>query len=500
MSNYSETKNEVRNYIKARTPLIIIESGERERVQRMLTAVSSELSTQMYYYTDTKQVTVLGSGSPAMDAHGDPLAFMTEFFKKRRKTVFVFGDVKKISEDSFYTREIVNILYLAKESESTVVLITSDKVIQSIAAFGMIAKLDLPDDEERCEQIKAFAGSYEARFPVEWDESDISRSTALLRGFTEIQIENILSNEIVSAGGLFKKNIHKLTGQKEKLYAPVGAVKNVHINKNSIKVQGLDNLKKWLQKKKQIFFSSDEQLERFGINAPKGILLTGVPGCGKSFSAKMVASEWELPLLRFDIGSVYDKWMGESERKMKEALQYIDNVSPCVLWVDEIEKLLASSDGSNDTSKRILGQFLFWLQESESRVFLVATANDVRSLPSELFRKGRFSEVFFVDLPGAEDRKAAIESFCKRCLHAKLSEQQLSYLVEISKGFSYAEIEYAVKEAAEELMLCGEEKFNLDAIIKRFLTVVPIEKRSMETVKELRQWGSERAVPAHKIG
>ena len=150
MSNYSETKNEVRNYIKARTPLIIIESGERERVQRMLTAVSSELSTQMYYYTDTKQVTVLGSGSPAMDAHGDPLAFMTEFFKKRRKTVFVFGDVKKISEDSFYTREIVNILYLAKESESMVVLITSDKVIQSIAAFGMIAKLDLPDDEERC--------------------------------------------------------------------------------------------------------------------------------------------------------------------------------------------------------------------------------------------------------------------------------------------------------------------------------------------------------------
>ena len=210
--------------------------------------------------------------------------------------------------------------------------------------------------------------------------------------------------------------------------------------------------------------------------------------------------KWLPVNFRFDIGSVYDKWMGESERKMKEALEYIDNVSPCVLWVDEIEKLLSSSDSGNDTSKRILGQFLFWLQESKSRVFLVATANDVRSLPSELFRKGRFSEVFFVDLPGEEDRKAAIESYCKRCLHAKLNEQQLSFLAEVSKGFSYAEIEYAVKEAAEELMIYGKENFSLDAITKRFLSVVPIEKRNMETVEELRKWGSERAVPADKIG
>lgn len=499
MSNYSETKQELRNYIKAGTPLIIIQSGERERVERMLCAVSSELLTQMYYYTDTRQVTVLGSGGAPMDAHGDPLAFMTDFFKRKRKTVFVFGDVKKISEDSFYTREIVNILYLAKEAQSTVILITNDKVIQSIAAFGMIARLDLPDDEERLEQIRVFAKSYEARFPIDWDDSDFYRAAALLRGFTEIQIENILSNEIVSWGGLYKSNIHKLTSQKQKLYSPSGAVQSIRTTQN-ISAHGLENLKQWLDEKRKVFFSSDEQLQKFGIESPKGILLTGIPGCGKSFSAKMVASQWELPLLRFDIGSVYDKWMGESERKMREALEYIDNVSPCVLWVDEIEKLLASSDGSNDTSKRILGQFLFWLQESKSRVFLVATANDVTNLPSELFRKGRFSEVFFVDLPDEQDRKTAIDAFCRRCLHVNLNEEQLQGLADISKGYSYSEIEYAVKEAAEQLMLYGAEKFSLEVIRQKFLTVVPIEKRNMETVTYLRKWGSERAVPAHKIG
>ena len=188
--------------------------------------------------------------------------------------------------------------------------------------------------------------------------------------------------------------------------------------------------------------------------------------------------------------------MGESERKMQEALEFIDNVSPCVLWVDEIEKALAVSDGGNDTSKRILGQFLFWLQESRSRVFMVATANDVTKLPPELFRKGRFSEIFFIDLPDSDERRSAIELYSRKCLHLKLKQAQLEELVNISEGFSYAEIEYAVKEAAQYLLINGTESMSIKIIKDYFAKVVPIERRDKEKVSRIRLWGIERAVPA----
>jgi SpoVK/Ycf46/Vps4 family AAA+-type ATPase len=198
-----------------------------------------------------------------------------------------------------------------------------------------------------------------------------------------------------------------------------------------LKVSGLEALKKWLDSKKTIFFASDDALQERDLTTPKGILLAGVPGCGKSLSAKMVAKEWELPLFRFDIGTVYDKWVGESEKKMKEALQFIDNVSPCVVWVDEIEKALSVSNSGNDTGNRVLGQFLFWLQESKSRVFLVATANDISLLPFELFRKGRFSEIFFIDLPNAAERKAAISQYADKSLHIRFSDIDMKELVNV---------------------------------------------------------------------
>ena len=211
----------------------------------------------------------------------------------------------------------------------------------------------------------------------------------------------------------------------------------------------------------------------------------------------MIAREWELPLYRFDIGSVYDKWMGESERKMTEALSFIDNVSPCVLWIDEIEKVLSVSEGESGTSQRILGQFLFWLQESTSRVFLVATANDVMKLPSELFRKGRFSEVFFVDLPSDEERRTVIRQYAEQCLHRQFPDAQMEELVRLSQGFSFSEIEYAIKEAAQRLLISGDDGLTAETVRDIFRTIIPIEKRSPETVARIKQWGSERAIPAN---
>ena len=212
----------------------------------------------------------------------------------------------------------------------------------------------------------------------------------------------------------------------------------------------------------------------------------------------MVAKEWQLPLFRFDIGDVYDKWVGESERKMREALTFIDNVAPCIVWIDEIEKALSVSDSGNDTGKRVLGQFLFWLQESSSRVFLVATANDVQKLPPELFRKGRFSEMFFLNLPNREERKEAIREYTSRCLRRRIQEEEFELYVSASEGFSYADIEYVIKEAAEAELLYGENAVDKTKIIDLFHRVLPYERTNPESVEKIREWGRNRAIAASK--
>ena len=497
MGNYNSAKAEIKNYICARTPLIIVNSPERERAERILKEIAAELNISISYYTDAKQVCTI-NGDITKDVDHDPLQFIASSFKKNRNSTFAFGDVKRIGEDNAYSREMLNILYLARETNCTLILITADSVWARLAQFGMLTTLDYPDIEERIHQIEEFVKRFQSRFTIDWDDCDIQMAATLMCGFTEIQIENILSTTLISNRCMNRSHLSQLTEQKSKLFAAVPCIQTVQVDSN-LSVSGLDALKDWLKSKRGVFFASDAALKERDLSTPKGILLAGVPGCGKSLSAKMVAKEWNLPLFRFDIGSVYDKWVGESEKKMKEALQFIDHVSPCVVWIDEIEKALSVSDSGNDTGKRVLGQFLFWLQESQNRVFLVATANDVSQLPSELFRKGRFSEIFFIDLPNGEERKAAVVQYVGRSLHVQLSERELDELVTVSDGFSYSDIEYAVKDVAQLALIQGQSAVTQQALLNSFEHVVPISKASPDMVERIRKWGSERAVAASNV-
>lgn len=494
MGNYNSTKAEVKDYICARTPLIIIDSSERERVERMLKGITRELNINIGYYTDAKQVCSL-NGNATKDVDSDPLQFIASYFKKNRNATFAFGDVKHIGDDNVYSRELLNILYLAKEMNCTLILITADRVWSRLAQFGMLTTLDYPDMAERTAQIDSFITQFRGKYPIEWDTDDIRMAATLLRGFSEIQIENILSTALASKKRLGREHLSELTGQKSRLYSAVSSIQMVHVDRD-LAVSGLDRLKEWLDAKKNIFFAPDAALRERDLTTPKGILLAGVPGCGKSLSAKMVAKEWKLPLFRFDIGTIYDKWVGESEKKMKEALQFIDNVSPCVVWVDEIEKALSVADSGNDTGKRVLGQFLFWLQESQSRVFLVATANDISALPFELFRKGRFSEIFFIDLPNAAERKAAITQYAGRSLHIQIPDGDMNDMLQVSEGFSYSDIEYAIKDVAQLALIRGQSVITKKLLMETFEKIVPISQNNPDMVARIRKWGSERAVAA----
>ena len=497
MSNYSGIKQEIKNYLMARVPLIIVDTSERERVERILRELASELSAEISYYTDARQVERLGRSGGQIDVDNDPLTFVAGEFRKKRGCIFALGDVRRVGDDCTYSRELLNALYLAQESGCTLILITPDPVWQRLAQFGMVTRLELPDLEERTALIRRFVHAYQGRFRVEWEDGDVEKAAALLRGFSEIQIENILAATLVAHRGLSKTQVSQLTRQKSRLYASVPAIEEIHVPEN-LRVSGLENLKEWLTEKQRVFFAPDEALSARGLQTPKGILLAGVPGCGKSLSAKMTAKIWSLPLFRFDIGSVYDKWVGESEKKMRQALRFLDNVAPCVVWIDEIEKGLSISDGGNDTGRRVLGQFLFWLQESGSRVFLVATANDISALPPELFRKGRFSQTFFVDLPNDDERRDVIGQYCVQSLHWQPQKTDMERLIRCTEGFSYADIEYAIKDLAQQALLHGDQVATMDNLLAKLSSIVPFAGTNPDALEAIRRWGHERAVPASR--
>ena len=491
--NFTETKKALRDYIAAGIPLITVQSAERHRPVRIVSELAEECALDMFLYTDSRQVVHLGPDRRMpVDVHSDPLPYVNDLFQKSKHCVFVLGDTHKIDSDGAYTRELLSAVYLAKETGNTIVTVAAEPVWQRLSRFGLCLHLDLPDHRERRALVDDFRARHATK--VSWSERDCERMATLVRGLAEAQVLNLLEATLVSQGKLGSADVFSVASQKEMLFAAVPNVDPVAC-KPGLEVAGLNTLKSWLDRKREVFFASGDTLAEYGLSTPKGVLLVGVPGCGKSFSAKMIASRWELPLLRFDMGSVYAKYVGETEQRMQEALDYIGNVAPCVLWIDEIEKALASSSDESDVGKRVLGQFLFWLQESQAKVFMVATANDVSKLPPELFRKGRFSEVFFVDLPNRAERAEALRHYCQRALHAEYPDEDIDVLVTATKGFSYSDIEQSIMDYAELVAFGHASVPDVVQLAAHFDKVVSISEAN-EGIAQIRAWGREHAVSA----
>ena len=240
-----------------------------------------------------------------------------------------------------------------------------------------------------------------------------------------------------------------------------------------------------------------EYLKSKGLQPPRGILLVGVPGCGKSLSAKSIAASWKLPLYRLDFDTVQGSYVGQSEQQLKDALTTAENVSPCILWIDEIEKGL-SGTGSNDggVSTRMVGQFLFWLQECQKMVFVVATANDVSQLPSELLRRGRFDELFFIDLPNANERREILCLYMNKYLNVNFSGPVADKIIDITDGFTGADLESTVRDLAYRMIANPSFQLTEENIVSAFNNVVPLSQTSPEKIEDIRNWGKTRAVPA----
>ncbi|XVU23525.1 AAA family ATPase [Actinoplanes sp. CA-054009] len=496
MSNYAESLKDLDSYISARVPIIGVRSIEQVRALRLVKQVAASprrAGLPFWVYTRATGLRDLRTNAPAQEDRSltGAMDFAAQQFATRAQATVIFVDPEDLSDDNTASRHVAELARLADANSGSVVIVTDTPLWGGLERLGMSVALDLPDAAEMYEVIVEFLRDHHGVVPIAWSEQDARRASEFLVGVPEGTAVNVMAT-LVAKGSVERDDVEKLAEFKDKHFGALAGLERVRL-RDTTQVGGLTSLREWLRRKQRII-SAD--LRGTELRPPRGVLLVGVPGCGKSLSAKAIAAEWRLPLYRLDLGAILGQYVGQSEGRLREALDTADRLAPCVLWIDEIEKGLAGQNDSTGVNRRLVGQFLFWLQESRHRVFVVATSNDVRSLPPELLRKGRFDELFFVDLPDAEDRQEIIGMYYQRYVSQAPAPELVDKLTGLSEGFAGADIEAALHEVGEHVYLNGADSLRPEFVMDTFANTMPLSRTNPEQIEEIRGWGRDRAVPA----
>lgn len=500
MSDVAKSRELLRRYSIARIPFVAINTIERTRTLEVLKDIAEEISCEFYVHTlskgtyDLVSEKVLDDGKHVYDA----IDFMSEQMKRRQNLTLILTEVPDLSSGNDDAKHILDLVTLANESGGEIIVLTNNPIWNQLQRLGMVIKIDLPNEEEMYSIIKDFIDEYRSEIPVEWDDTDIREAASTLAGVTRIEAENVIA-ALIANKCIRKSDMDEIRFAKDRLFSDISGLEKIDVDENVKDVGGLAGLRKWLDEKKELLTPEKRyELKQKGLQPPRGILLVGVPGCGKSLSAKSISANWKLPLYRLDFATVQGSYVGQSEQQLKDALTTAENVSPCILWIDEIEKGLSGASGSGDggVSTRMVGQFLFWMQECKKQVFVVATANDVSMLPSELLRRGRFDELFFVDLPTAEERRDILSLYMRKYLQLKFAGSFSDEIVEMTDGFTGADLESTIRDLAYRVIANDRFILNEENMLKAFNNVVPLSQTSPEKIESIRDWGKERAVPA----
>ena len=497
--NLNECILKVKQYSLARIPFISFNTLEKSRALEVCKAVSEELCLPFYVHTLSKGMYDISNGRTVNDDKSlmGALDFITQQIKIKQNLTFILTEVSDIESDTMAARYLQDVVSLAEENGGVIIALTTSVVWGQLQRAGMTLALDLPNEEEMLNIIKENIEPYERDIIVEWDNNDYREAATILTGLTQIEVQNVIVS-LVANKAIKKSDLTELKFAKNKLFSNIKGLEKIDVSQNILDIGGLSGLKEWLDNKKKLQTPEKrDELRKRGLQPPRGVLLVGVPGCGKSLSAKAIAAFWNLPLYRLDFATVQGQYVGQSEQQLKEAFQTAEHLSPCVLWIDEIEKGLGTSGSdSSGVTTRMVGQFLFWLQECKKLVFVVATANDVSKLPSELLRRGRFDELFFIDLPCEIERQEIISLYVKKYLNIDVLESTMERLVEITEGFTGADLESSLRDVAYRLIADNELQYSDELIINALENVIPLSKTSPEKIEAIREWGRERAVPA----
>lgn len=453
----SPFQQSVRTCVRAGYPLLYVVSAEEDRAVDSITkAVSAgEESRRRTVYTWSISRGLCGPDRKALDpttAHPDRvLRYLLEF---PNPGVFVLQDFhffldERNHEAPLIIRQLRDLVTPFPASRKTCVLLSPVlKFPPELEKDLTVLDLDLPDEAELLSVLDETVDQVKDNPRVEINLAGDAKERIIraLTGLTRTEAENSLAKVIVTNSRVDPGDVDLLLAEKEQIIRKSGSLEFYSTPERFGSIGGLGQLKKWLRERGEGF---SEAARQFGLPNPKGLLMVGVPGCGKSLSAKAVAAEWKMPLLKFDLGKVFGGLVGQSEENMRRALKMAEAVAPCVLWIDEIEKGLSGvrgSTGDSGVSSRVFGTLLTWMEENRKPVFVIATANDIDSLPPELLRKGRFDEIFFIDLPSPSER-AGILAIHLAKHHRDYKEFDLGAHVTASEGFSGAELEQTVVSA-----------------------------------------------------
>lgn len=470
---------EIDAYVGALRPLIYIPHNDFTSVERMIEEVANEKFDIVefnhgYGYVDFR--TKLPKNRCSLSEF---LRYADDFSDDSR--FLILKDVHRELEDPEVQALLKSIAMknLYKEDFNCTIFILSTSLVvpQELESLMTILEISVPNSSD----IEALIIDFSRVQDISIEQSIIDEMTLSFKGMSEFEIYQILNLAYQSNGEITAEDNALILREKEQFVKKSGMLEIINFQEDINDIGGLENLKTWLRRKGRIFNNLDQAMKA-GVDIPKGLMMVGMPGCGKSLAAKATAKLFNVPLLRLDIGKLFGKYIGESEENMRRALKTAEAVSPCVLWVDEIEKAfsgIGDVGGGNSVTTRLFGTFLTWMQEKESTVFVVATANDISSLPPEFLRKGRFDELFSVDLPNKEERRQIVDIHLTKRNKNNLDIDTIK-IVKVTEGFNGADLESVVKEAIENLYLEGRDVLRTEDL----LDVISMTKGISTSLKE----------------
>jgi ATP-dependent 26S proteasome regulatory subunit len=492
--------------IRARYPIIYVVTWEEERVERCLREIAAARYKSLFVWTITQgivksgaemQHTKSGAGNTS-----DPLAALDAVVHQVEPAIYLFKDFHRFTEDDRCNLTVIRRLrdvahHLRDTYKSIVITSPLMRIAPELSKDVTLIDFGLPGPDEFNRLLDRIIEDVKdnPKVSIDLDSEARERLLRAARGLTLKEAENVFAKTLVMDGKLSANDIDVVFSEKQQVIKKSGLLEYYDAQEKFSDVAGLTNLKDWLRKRSIAF---TDRAKKFGLPAPRGVLLLGVQGCGKSLCAKAVSGLWGLPLLRFDIGRMFSSLVGSSEENIRRAIQVAESVAPVILWIDEIDKALAgaanSAGSDGGTSARVFGTLLTWLSEKTSPVFVIATANDVSHLPPELLRKGRLDEIFFVDLPAAEERRDIFRiHLTKRGRDP--AKFDLDELARVSDGFNGAEIEEAVIAALFDAF-SSQVDVNSQIIKAAIKETVPLSKTMSEELNRLHTWAVGRSRPA----
>ena len=480
--------------IKSHLPIILIESHEESRMLQLISRIGIKQYKPVFNWAITSGLKRMDIDIASTQERADEEQVLWQIRDQREGGIYVLCDYHPYLNNPLNTRLLKDIALGYEQSRSTVILLSHRITLpQELSRFSASAQFSMPSREELENIVRETAREWRVRHKqsVKTDQESFNLLVQNLNGLTTEDARRLARTAIFNDGSIGASDIPAVMKAKHSLLRGDDVLSFEFDTARFSEVGGLNRLKAWLEQRKPVFHGDANAAS---LDPPKGIMLLGVQGSGKSLAAKAVAGLFSVPLLRLDFANIYNKYHGESERNLRESLKTAEAMAPCVLWIDEIEKGISTGSSDGGTSQRILGTLLTWMAEKKQPVFLVATANDIERLPAELIRKGRFDEIFFVDLP---DKPIRQEIFA---IHLARREQEVTrfntaVLAEMSEGFSGAEIEQAVVSALYATHAQGGELEN-HHIEEEILGTRPLSVVMYEKVAHLRQWAGERTVPA----